>query len=287
MIRNLSIMPKDQYLPNIQDSLSNVSKADSVVKKIIKVAELIILLPWLIIKDSAHHLKRCFVKKNFNSRASQNFIVRHSSAILKGALVGGVCLGLFKLRGLAGIQEQSFLDKFVAPVGAITAKAVAALGFAAFISIPYNKELVSKSELDDPFIDSSSISDMNRKYEEIERKLESEQKAYESLNCLTLLFKKYKLNSINHKIGLLNIRSLAKEFDLEKGAKVRMAQSTENFDDMHMSRGDLENIIRKLRAVKDNAAGFDITKELKPKLLDLITEFNKQIEDLEKHLSSL
>jgi len=119
----LSSSVDQRYLHNIQDSLSNISKANTLAKKIIKVAGLIILFPLLVIKDSAHHVKRCFVKKNSKLcilevlEKSQNYVSKHKFAILKVALISSAYLGLIhpRFREWAGwnVSDQSWLDDFV------------------------------------------------------------------------------------------------------------------------------------------------------------------------------
>ncbi len=127
MIKSLFIDPIDQrYLPNIQDSLSSVSKANALTKKIIRVVELIILLPWLIIKDSAHHLKSCFVKRKSELKVlkvlkiSQDFASKHKFKILKAALVGSAYLGFVhpRLREwvVGKVPDWSLSDVLVVPV---------------------------------------------------------------------------------------------------------------------------------------------------------------------------
>ena len=283
MIKNLINKPIDRHLPNIQSAFSYISKADSVAKKVIKVAELIILFPLLVIKDSVYHLKRCFVKKSSNLKTSQNLIAKHSSAILKAALVGSACLGLIKLRELTGVEvnNQSFLDKLVWP-GSV----MAALGVGAFISTQHSKEPVNEPELDDPFKDVTSKKELLNKYDELEGALETELLTYESLNCLTRLLKKDRFNSIKHKTGLLNIRCFAKEFQLAKGEVVGEAQNSGNLNDMTISKDELSGIISKLEGVRNDAENFNISEKLKPRLLSLIADFINEITALKEHLNN-
>ncbi len=116
MIKNLFINTvEESCIPHIQDSFSKVSRANTLTEKVNKLVKLIILFPWLAVKDLTYSLKRCFVKKNSNLKTSQSFIAKHSSATLKGALVGGVCLGGIKLRGLmsAKVPNQWSMSYFL------------------------------------------------------------------------------------------------------------------------------------------------------------------------------
>ncbi len=62
----LNILSKNQvkqsYLPSINNSLSEISKADSLIKKVAKVVKFIILMPALIVYDSLYLLSRPFKK---------------------------------------------------------------------------------------------------------------------------------------------------------------------------------------------------------------------------------
>jgi len=63
----LNILSKNQvkqsYLPSMSNALSEISKADSLIKKVAKVVKFIILMPALVVYDSLYLLSRPF-KKN-------------------------------------------------------------------------------------------------------------------------------------------------------------------------------------------------------------------------------
>ncbi len=273
-----------RYLPNIQESLSNISKVNTLTKKIIRVAELIILLPWLIIKDSARHLKSCFMKKNFNHKASQNFIAEHSSAILNVALVGGVSLGVIKLRELTGvkIQDQSLSDKLSSSRGAITAIGMAVLSIGAFAL--HNK----KSELDDPFRDVPSLEELESLWKKTEREHRDTIRIKSTKGCFGILLKKYMLSAFDGKFILLKFAYITRKFQLAS-AKVNMSLK-EIIKKPKIATGywkvepNIEVVLSDLVKICDEADNLYINspKKLKPKLLGKLQEFNKEVNSLRR-----
>ncbi len=194
MVNSLPIKSTGQYLPNIQGSFSNISEPDPITKKVIKVVGLIISLPWLIIKDSAFHLKRCFVKESSEFNSEEDLIVKHnstargSSMILKVALVGVACLGLIKLQGLTPPKDPSLLDKIADSNVAKAAITLASLGAGKFI---FNKI----HEFQDPFKKVSSLDDLESEYSNIKNSLSSSGAKAKALDDIELryTYKKFKL----------------------------------------------------------------------------------------------
>jgi len=170
------------------------------------------LLPWLIIKDSVYYLKRCFVKKSSNLKTSQNLIAKHSSAILKAALVGSACLGLIKLRELTGVEvnNQSFLDKLVWP-GSV----MAALGVGAFISTQHSKEPVNEPELDDPFRGISTEKELESKFINIKEKRKIEDQGLE-IRILNVKYNKKKFELIKNRLNFSQVRDLSQLINMRK-----------------------------------------------------------------------
>ncbi len=127
------------YFPSVRNSFLEIHEA-SAVKKIKKIVQLIIFLPWLIIKDcsrllyrkkakqvsivgelySAVNLTRSKMLRAFDK--SKNFVSKHKSEIIKATLVGGA----FLVAGRQLIGKQSnqthLLDRF-------SNQAVGAVGF--------------------------------------------------------------------------------------------------------------------------------------------------------------
>jgi len=98
MIKNLLNRPVDQrYLPNIQNAFSDIAKSDSLIKKITNVVKLIILLPWLVVKDSTFHLINFFKKDSRKISFTDRFfssLTRSQVKIIKTALAGASILGV-------------------------------------------------------------------------------------------------------------------------------------------------------------------------------------------------
>jgi len=98
-LSNISI--QETSFPNIQGETLGILRTDSLIKKVILVAKFIIILPWLIIKDSTYCLKKTFkggVEKF--SLLDRVFLASYSKikkqlTVVKTALAGSFLLGVF------------------------------------------------------------------------------------------------------------------------------------------------------------------------------------------------
>ena len=81
MIGNLfNYSVNQRYLPNIQDSFSIELKTNSTIRKIMGIVKAVLLLPWLIVKDAAHNVKRLL---GINSKKQSTFAGFYSACLAK------------------------------------------------------------------------------------------------------------------------------------------------------------------------------------------------------------
>ncbi len=111
MIKNLlNCSVKQGYFPSTNQSISEISKADSLIKKIIKIVKFIILIPGLVIYDLSHHLSNLFkrdVKKvSLLDRFFSSF-TESKVTIIKTVLAGTSLFGIihYALKKLPNQQD--------------------------------------------------------------------------------------------------------------------------------------------------------------------------------------
>ncbi len=97
----LNISTQTTSFPHIRRETSEISRTNSLIKKIILVAKLVIILPLLVVKDSAYYLRKNFKRKvEKYSLFDKVFLASYSKIknrplIAKTALVGSFLLGAF------------------------------------------------------------------------------------------------------------------------------------------------------------------------------------------------
>jgi len=125
---NYSLEQKSCF--KMKDSFSAISRADSVVNKIIALVKFIVLAPVNALYDSAYLLKKLLRRdvkkvsamgKLFNEvklaklKISKGFDIKHPSTIMKAALAATAMLGLFysytKILQLFGSSDQKWQNK--------------------------------------------------------------------------------------------------------------------------------------------------------------------------------
>ncbi len=305
---NFSI--NQRYLPNIQDSFSNELKAGSTIRKIAGIVKVVLLLPWLIVKDAAYNLNRLLGRVSKKESIFSGFYstsltkLKYLSSLqisgfqildktLKLALVGAAVLGVayphLSFRSAAKTSDLSTLISITTLSALVGASSVLLkLKKIADSELRNNQQFIKAAELKDDLMKidyskANSLEDLASIHKKaigdlkiIKGVLELKDKA--SFYIKSVIDREFGFMKNYDKLLSARYNKYNQEIQLKQSDALNRLQSNALYEEIAKVKADLKAV--DLRGKADSAEVFNKQKSMKDDILPRIKNAKEKIEEL-------